>query len=473
MTLPKLTSTGDNEPDSGRPHGQAAVYGGATQFRSRAHKLATLIMMTTGSANAAMFPMMFIYYGGVPFLLAYLVLLATVAMPMMQLESSLAQFSGDGNCGIFSTVPLFLGTGYALTLYVILRVVADTLPLSDVLLQIAGVGGSSVPWANSCPGGWAANNRTCYAIKQGSVPCRSLRSRFVDSFRRLSLGEGVPILYGDQVALVPSKSYLEEAAGCMPDLYTPLPPYDFRRQQSLVEHTFDNIRVQPLLSMAAIWVLVFTLAHVGFIRLKNFFYVMLGLHIATAITLLLRALSLEGAARGLQAFAYADWSHLLSVEMWCQALYTCLESVGITGTVYLAVQRLNSFKNNFHEDVLCVLVADTASKGIGTLIAFLYLGYLSTSMGVDVRILIDYGSSIIVSITPQALSLAPDPEFWSQMYLLWLLSSLVPKILIVPDIIIEALSLPHPYILRHRVVLHFVICSILFIISIIGCSAPL
>nr|XP_037286125.1 sodium-dependent dopamine transporter-like [Rhipicephalus microplus] len=81
------------------------------------------------------------------------------------------------------------------------------------------------------------------------------------------------------------------------------------------------------------------------------------------------------------------------------------------------------------------------------------------------------GPNIIVSITPQALSLAPDPEFWSQMYLLWLLSSLVPKLLIVPDIIIEALSLPHPYVLRHRLVAHFIICSVMFIISIIGCSS--
>ncbi|KAH6943378.1 hypothetical protein HPB50_020651 [Hyalomma asiaticum] len=182
--------------------------------------------MTTGSANAAMFPMMFIFYGGVPFLLAYLVLLATVAMPMMHLESNLAQFAGDGNCGIFSAVPLFLGTGYALTLYVVLRVVADSLPLSDLLLQMAGLGGSSVPWAGSCPGGWVTNNRSCYAIRQGSVPCRSLRGRFVDLFRRLALGEGLPLLHGDHMALVPSESYHDDAAGCMPELYTPVPPLE-------------------------------------------------------------------------------------------------------------------------------------------------------------------------------------------------------------------------------------------------------
>ncbi|XP_075559894.1 sodium-dependent nutrient amino acid transporter 1-like [Dermacentor variabilis] len=266
MTLSKLMSPTDNDQER---EGPAAGQSDTGRFHSRAHKLATLIMMTTGSANAAMFPMMFIFYGGVPFLLAYLVVLATVAMPMLQLESNLAQFAGDGNCGVFSTVPLFLGTGYALTLYVVLRVVADSLPLSDMLLQMAGVGGSTVPWSGSCPGGWTANNRTCYAIKQGLVPCRLLRGRFVDSFRRVALGEGLPLLRGDQVVLVPSKSYHQDAAGCMPDLYTPAPTYDFRRQQSWADHTFDHIRAQPLLSMAAIWVLVFALAHGGFIKLRN------------------------------------------------------------------------------------------------------------------------------------------------------------------------------------------------------------
>ncbi|XP_065303491.1 uncharacterized protein [Dermacentor albipictus] len=336
---------------------------------------------------------------------------------------------------------------------------------------MAGMGGSTIPWSGSCPGGWTANNRTCYAIKRGSVPCRLLRGRFVDSFRRVALGEGLPLLRGDQVVLVPSKSYHNDATGCMPDLYTPAPTYDFRRQQSWAEHTFDHIRAQPLVSMAAIWLLVFALAHGGFIRLKNFFYVMLGLHVATAIVLLLRALALEGAIRGLHAFAYADWSHVVSVEMWSQALYTCLESVGVTGTIYLGIQRFNSFKNNFHEDVMAVLVADTASKGICTFMAFLYLGHLSASMGVDVRMLIDYGSSFIVSITPQAVSLAPDPEIWSQVHLLWLLSTMVPKFLIVPDIIIEALSAPYPLILRHRTAAHFMVCSLMFIISAVGCSS--
>ncbi|XP_075559896.1 sodium- and chloride-dependent GABA transporter 1-like [Dermacentor variabilis] len=43
--------------------------------------------------------------------------------------------------------------------------------------------------------------------------------------------------------------------------------------------------------------------------------------------------------------------------------------------------------------------------------------------------------------------------------------------LIVPDIFIEALSAPYPLILRHRTAAHFMICSLMFIISTVGCSS--
>ncbi|KAK8757827.1 hypothetical protein V5799_004546, partial [Amblyomma americanum] len=39
----------------------------------------------------------------------------------------------------------------------------------------------------------------------------------------------------------------------------------------------------------------------------------------------------------------------------------------------------------------------------------------------------DDRSNFIVSITPQAISLATDPNFWSQVYLLWLISMMLPK----------------------------------------------
>ncbi|XP_077491180.1 uncharacterized protein LOC144101835 [Amblyomma americanum] len=394
-------------------------------YQSRIHKLVTLFMMTAGGTNAAMFPMMFIFYGGMPFLVAYLTLLATVAMPMMQLESNLAQFAGDGNCGIFTTVPLFFGTGYALTLYVLLRVVADTLPLSDVLVQMAGMTDTFAWGGGQCPGGWSANNRTCYTIRKGSTLCRTVRSRLSGSFQRQALGEGLPLLRGDLVVLVPTKAYRHEATNCTPDLYTPAPAYDFRRQHSWVEQSFENIRAQPLLCIAALWLLVFAIAHRGFVGIKS---------------------------------------------MWCRALTTCLDSVGVTGTIYLGVERFNTFKNRFQEDVIFVLVADVASKGIITAIALLFLGHLSSSLDIDIATLIDTRSNFIVSITPQAISLATDPNFWSQVYLLWLISMMLPKFLIVPDIIIEVLSASHPSILLHRGAVHFYICTLMFVISIVVCS---
>ncbi|XP_077534603.1 uncharacterized protein LOC144146534 [Haemaphysalis longicornis] len=136
-------------------------------YENRGHKLATLYVMTAGSAHVTQFPMMFIVYGGAPFLLAYLVFLGGVAYPMMRLESNLAQFAGDGNRGIFSTVPFFIGVGYSMTLYMVTHAVADSLPLSESL-RLLFLWRRTIYWPHECPGAWLTQNSSCYAIKNGS-----------------------------------------------------------------------------------------------------------------------------------------------------------------------------------------------------------------------------------------------------------------------------------------------------------------
>ncbi|XP_075740427.1 sodium- and chloride-dependent GABA transporter ine-like [Rhipicephalus microplus] len=143
--------------------------------------------------------------------------------------------------------------------------------------------------------------------------------------------------------------------------------------------------------------------------------------------LLARASTLNGASWGLRLFFHANWSSLTSLEMWSNALYVSLESVGVTGTMYLGIERFNCFKNRFQEDVIFVLVADTASKGIGTFTSFLFLGHLSYATGINIHMLVHKDFNFIVSISHQTVSLVPFPEFWSRVHSLWLVSMMLPK----------------------------------------------
>ncbi|KAH7952830.1 hypothetical protein HPB49_001560 [Dermacentor silvarum] len=337
--------------------------------------------MTAGSANATQFPMMVIAYGGVPFLLAYFAFLGFVTFPAMRLESNLAQFAGDGNRGIFSTVPLFFGIGYTITAYVVSHAVADTMALSDALALLMSWT-RSFDWHHDCPGGWMTRNFSCYAILRGSTPCKLARDELTGTFRDDTLTEGLPLATGNQVLLVPSKHYKDEADGCIPDLPDTAAPYHFRRQAIWEPGAFDLFRAEPIFAIAVIWLLVFAIAHRGFLKLKT---------------------------------------------MWSNALYVSLESVGVTGTIYLSIERLNCFKNRFQEDVMFVLVADTASKGIGTFVSFLFLGHLSYATGISIHMLIHTDFNLIVSILPQAVSMVPFPELWSRIHYLWVVSMMLPK----------------------------------------------
>ncbi|KAH6932637.1 hypothetical protein HPB50_008209 [Hyalomma asiaticum] len=407
----------------------------AQSYQSRAHRLATLFIMTAGSANASQFPMMFIVYGGVPFLLAYLAFLVAVAFPIMRLESNLAQFAGDGNRGIFSTVPLFIGLGITMSLYAIVHMVGDSVPVSDQLLFVLD-SLREATWNECLNGLLLPPNRTCF------VP----RHAFV---------------------------YRQEMTGCLPGVYSYLQPYQPRRHATWFEDSWSaqsEIRAEPLLSLAAIWVVVFALAHHGFTTVKKTMYVMVGLHVSTTFLLLVRGVTLPGAMSGLGMLFHSDWSYVVNLEMWCHALYVSLESVGVTGSIYLGIVRFSNFKNDYHRDVNFVLVADTATKGLRMAITFMFLGHLASSVGIDIRMLVGIESQLIVGVMPQAMSVVPYQELWSQVHSLWLLSTMLPKFLIMPDIVIEVLAPAQPLMLLNRTLMHFFICVSLLLISVVACS---
>lgn len=437
-------------------------------YQDRTHKLVTLFIMTAGSAKATEFPTMFIVYGGVPFLVAYLTFLATIAMPIMHLESSLGQFSGGGNRGIFSSVPLFIGLGYTMTLYATLHIIGDSVPLSDHLACLFSSLFES-PWAE-CNPAWVPDNRSCYISRPGTTLCRVTRSRLVETYKDQSYDRGLPLGNSDGTVLIPSRTYRNEANGCATGLYNSVQNYYMSRQGSLSGDLHGYIEADPLLSIAAVWMLVFAVAHKGFIQAKRFLYVMIWVYLVTMTMLLLRGITLSGAMGGLSMFLYTDWGSIVNLEMWFNALYISLESVGVTGSIYLGIVRFNNFKDKYQEDVKFVLAAETASKGLGTAMTFMFLGHLSSSIGLDIAMLVHTDSEFIISVTPQAVAIVSYPEFWSQVHSVWMISTILPKFVLVPDILLEALSASHPPLVEHRKMVHFLMCTLLVMASIAICS---
>ncbi|KAL3213437.1 hypothetical protein MRX96_051688 [Rhipicephalus microplus] len=277
--------------------------GGAGTYRSWTHKFGTLFAMTAGSANATQFPMMVhrLWWSAFPAGLLCFSLLF-VAFPVMRLESNLAQFVGDGNRGIFSTVPLFFGIGYALTAYALSHVVANTLALADALALLMSLT-KSFDWHHDCPGGWMTRNFSCYAIRPGSVPCKLARDDLTDTFRHDTTSEGIPVSRGNKVILIPSEQYKDEATGCIPDLPDRAAPYHFSLHVAVDRQSGSQVQstpfwAEPVFAIAVIWLLVFAITHKGFLKLKAFFYAIVLLHIVTTLMLLARASTLNGASWG-------------------------------------------------------------------------------------------------------------------------------------------------------------------------------
>ncbi|XP_064457143.1 sodium- and chloride-dependent taurine transporter-like [Ornithodoros turicata] len=436
-------------------------------YDGQLHKLIILFIMTAGSARATHFPMLFLLYGGAPFLIAYFTFLLTIAMPMMHLESNLGQFIGDGNRGIFEAVPLFLGVSYSMVAYTTLHMIGDSLALSNCLLYVAhSIYGEA--WS-ACIATWGPYNRSCAASNPGMATCRMIRSRMAESYEGVNRQqEGVPVNGEAGVALVPSAVYHQEATSCTA-MRSYMQGFHILNAE-FIQSPFATVQAPFLLTIVVIWLLVFLVAHGGLLRARFFFFLMTWICMTSTVVLLLRGITLPGGPDGLDLFLQPDWNKFSSYEMWSDALYLSLESVGVTGGTYLAIVKLNHFKNDFQNDVPFVLAADTVYKGLGIFTTFLFLGHLSNTTRIDISMLVNVDSRFIVSINPHAMSIVSFPEPWSRIHSFWLISTVLPKFMVLPDIILELLSPVYLPFRENRSMAHFITCTALIILSIIFCT---
>ncbi|KAK8770783.1 hypothetical protein V5799_012749 [Amblyomma americanum] len=203
-----------------------------------------------------------------------------------------------------------------MSLCAVVHILGDSVTLSQHLLHLVS-SLRNLSWSGCPAGELVASDRACYAAP--APLCSNVRSRLAESFRREQLDQGLPTSGGSDGALVvavPARDYRHEAAGCIPGVYNPVHQAQPRRDGVPWDGgSFDEIRAQPLLSLAAVWVLVFALARHGLTSARRFFYAMVLLHLVTTALLLVRGAALPGGLGGLGMLFYADWGSVVDVEL--------------------------------------------------------------------------------------------------------------------------------------------------------------
>ena len=123
--------------------------------------------------------------------------------------------------------------------------------------------------------------------------------------------------------------------------------------------------------------------------------------------LLLRAVTLEGAASGLELFFIPDWSALSDPKLWIAAFSQVFFSLSLAAGVMVAYGSYNKKKQDITGSVFWIVAGNFLVSLMSGVVVFGTLGYMALQQGVPVTDVVAGGPSLTFVTFPLAISLLP------------------------------------------------------------------
>ncbi|KAJ8986156.1 hypothetical protein NQ317_005629 [Molorchus minor] len=331
-----------------------ATWGNSIEF------LMSCIAMNVGLGNIWRFPFVAYENGGGAFLIPYLLVLILLGRPMYYLERCAWANSVAGATSKCLGYGQLIGTVCVATYYCSLMAIT--------LFYLVNSFTSNLPWSE-CDPAWENHtllqNLTCLASKsEGAANLTKTISSAELWFRIEVLKESTDI---------------SEGIG------------------------YPEWRLTLCLLVA--WTITFAVCAKGVQTsgkasyfLAIFPYVILG-------SLLIRAVTLEGAGMGILYFVEPQWEKLLSAKVWYAAVTQCFFSLNIGFGSVTMYASYNTFRHNVYRDAMVVTTLDTCTSFLAGLIIFGILGNLAYKMETDVSEVVKSGGTGLAFISyPEAIA---------------------------------------------------------------------
>ncbi|XP_011346370.1 sodium-dependent nutrient amino acid transporter 1-like isoform X1 [Ooceraea biroi] len=320
--------------------------------------LMSCIAVSVGFGNIWRFPFTAYENGGGAFLIPYVILLFLVGKPFYFLEMIIGQFSSKSSVKVWGMSPGFTGVGWAQFCSTIALATYYSSLMALTLYYLIASFSAELPWA-TCLKEWGD---TC-------VDSSTKRNHNVDL---ITAEENVDVLNN----LLNSSTQVQSSA----ELY-------FSR---VVLHEKENIddgiglpSWQLTLCLFGSWAAICAVLFQGVKSSGRFSYFLAIFPYIVLVSLLIRAVTLDGAIDGILYFITPKWSKLLEPTVWYAAVTQCFFSLSVCFGSIITYSSHNDFKHNIYRDVLIITSLDTVTSLLAGCTIFGILGNLAYELGVD------------------------------------------------------------------------------------------
>ncbi|KAI4873391.1 hypothetical protein NFI96_012317 [Prochilodus magdalenae] len=343
-----------------------------------------------GLGNVWRFPYLCYKNGGGAFLIPYFIFLFGGGLPVFFLEVALGQFTSEGGitcweklCPIFTETTTNTRIGYASIVIVSLLNIYYIVILAWGLYYLLQCFQRELPWAR-CRHSWNTPNCVEDTIRKNktlwlSANATNFTSPVTEFWERnvLSLSSGI-----DEVG---------------------------------------ELKWDLALCLLAVWVICFFCIWKGVKSTGKVVYFTATFPFLMLIILLVRGVTLPGAAEGIKFYLYPDLSRLQDPEVWIDAGTQIFFSYAICLGAMTSLGSYNKYKYNCYRDCLLLGGLNSGTSFVSGFAIFSVLGFMAQEQGVAIADVAESGPGLAFIAYPKAVTMMPLPTFWAILFFIMLL----------------------------------------------------
>merc|ERR1711963_479694 len=436
---------------------------------SKAEFILSCIGFSVGIGNVWRFPYLAYKNGGAAFLIPYFILLIFVGKPLYYLETAIGQFSRCSPVQVWRCAPIAKGVGFGMgVLSLMVSIYYNVIMAYSIFYMGASFYGvtDELPWTYC--GQWWGANENCTEIDSKANLTDSENSVNASAFLGLSRcypSEG--IIDGDLWKWGPDEG---KRINCT---YKETPATQFW-EKYVLEITpqlpepgdLGGFNFGLPLCLAFSWLVVFLCLMKGVKSSGKVVYFTAIFPYFILIALLVRGVTLEGAASGLEFLFIPKWEKLLDFKVWRNAAEQMFFSLGISWGGLMMFGSYNKFHNKINIDAAVVSSLDFLTSIIASCVVFSILGFLSTKLGVPIENVAEKGQGLAFVVYPTALAYLPGAWIWAVLFFFMLFFLGLDSEFALLETALTAIYDAYPKLRNHKVKITALSCGTCYLLGL-------